>query len=107
MGKDIFVQIVKLIEKKMGRYKKEITRGTSLERDLGISGEDAWELLLEYKEEFGVDISKFDFNKYFSPEGDTVLSFLFGRTQDARGLTIGDLEKGIIAKRLDEDVIRE
>jgi acyl carrier protein len=106
MDDEILIQVTSLIEKQMGKYRKPITRETCLENDLGISGDDAVELLLAYSKKFSVDISKLDIRKYFMPEGDTILSSLIGsKERKEKQLTIGDLAKGIIAKQLNEEII--
>ena len=104
MGDEVLEEVTSLIEKQMGRYKKPIVRETCLEKDLGISGDDAVELLLDYSKKFDVDVSKFDIRKYFTPEGDTLLGFLSGK-KGKKELTVGDLEKGVMAKQLNEDII--
>ncbi|QNF31853.1 DUF1493 family protein [Adhaeribacter swui] len=42
---------------------------SSIENDLGITGDDAVELLEKFAQKFKVDLDGFDFSKYFSPEG--------------------------------------
>jgi len=103
-------QIIGLIESKMGKYEKPIASSTCLEKDLGITGDDAVELLLDYGKTLNVDLSKFDIRKYFTPEGDTILPSiirLFTGKKEAKSaeLTVGDLVKGVLAKRLDEEII--
>lgn len=110
MSEQILNQVISLIEKKMGKYRKPITRETCLEKDLGVSGDDAVELLLDYGKNFNVDISNLDLRKYFTPEGDTILPSILrsvtGKKESkAKELTVGDLEKGIIAKQLNEEII--
>jgi hypothetical protein len=73
MEDQLLRSIVVLIEAQMGTYKMPITRDTCLEKDLGIIGDDAVELLLAYSQEFDVDVSKLNLGKYFTPEGDTIL----------------------------------
>ncbi|MCX8019428.1 MAG: DUF1493 family protein [Chitinophagaceae bacterium] len=77
---------------------------------LGITGDDAVELLLEYSQKFNVDISNLNLKRYFTAEGDTILPaiirFFTGRKDPKESeLTIRDLEKGVLLKRLDEEVI--
>lgn len=110
MEDNFLKDIIALIEAKMGKYKIAIVRETCLEKDLGITGDDAAEFLLEYSQKFGVDVSNLNLRKYFTAEGDTILPAIirfFTRTKDPKEseLTIGDLEKGILLKRLDEEVI--
>ncbi len=72
-----------------------------MEKQLGIYGDDATEIMLVYGKEFNVDVSKFMAASYFSGEGFS----LFGKDEKTKELTLGDLEKGVIAGRLDEEVI--
>lgn len=110
MSNEVFNLIVALIEAKMGKYSMEITSKTCLDKDLGIIGDDAVELLLEYGAKFNVDLSGLNMKKYFVPEGDTIFPMIlryFTGKKDPKDseLTIGHLEKGVFAERLDEDVI--
>ena len=104
MSDEILKQVIGLIEKKMGRYKGPITRETCLEKDLGMTGDDAVEFLLDFGKQYNVDLAKFDIRKYFLPEGDT----MFGISNDKqKELKVGDLEKGIIAKQLNGEIISQ
>lgn len=112
MSDKVLNEIIKLVEDKMGKYKKPIIRETCLEKDLGISGDDAVELLLDYGKKFNVDMSSLDLRKYFIPEGDTILPavirlFSGKKKIKEKELTIGDLEKGVIARQLNEEIISE
>ncbi|HEY4651343.1 MAG TPA: DUF1493 family protein [Pontibacter sp.] len=42
---------------------------SEIEFDLGITGDDAEELVAKFAEKYNVDLKEFEFNKYFSPEG--------------------------------------
>ena len=110
MNDEIFNRIKLLVEGKMGKYRKPLLRDTTLEKDLGMSGDDAVEFILEFSKRFRVDISKFEIKKYFYAEGDSVLPaiirvFTGKKNPKQKELTIGHLEKSIIAGRLDEEVI--
>ncbi len=113
MNEETFLnEIIELIEARMGRYKKKITRETCIEKDLGISGDDAVEFLLDYAREFNVDITNFKIRRYFTPEGDTFLplilrTFTGKKEYKEQELTIDDLERGVLAGRLDEEVINK
>lgn len=90
--------------------KKEITRETTLEGDLRITGDDSDEFLIAFGKEFNVDVSKFPIGDYFGDEGDPILPaiirFLFNKKKrQTKPLTVGQLEKAVIAGRLDEEVI--
>lgn len=76
----------------------EITRMTTIERDLGITGDDAWNLMEKFRNEFCVDISNFEFDKYFQEEGSWVLGWLFNifkKRNMREKLTVGQLEEAI------------
>jgi Protein of unknown function (DUF1493) len=90
--------------------KKEITRETSIEKGLKITGDDSDEFLIAFGKEFNVDVSKFPIGDYFGDEGDPILPaiirFLTGKKKrQTKTITIGQLEKAVIAGRLDEEVI--
>lgn len=74
-----------------------------LEEDLGLYGDEAVDFMQKYAEKFNVDISLFPFYEYFSPEMDKISSFLkkmvIGLKKN-KTLTISDLKKGIIEKKL-------
>lgn len=105
-----FEKIIALIEKKIGKSSFVFKEDTKLEEDLGLTGDDAIEFLTDYSEIFNVNVSKFEFMKYFGDEGDTTVSIfnhLFGRkTKEKKSLTIRDLELGINAGKLDDTIIR-
>jgi len=75
----------------------------SIEKDLKIYGDDAYDLLVKYSKEFNVDISNFNFNKYFNSEIDGISLFilnLFGRKKKI-DLTIKDLKEAIVLGKLE------
>lgn len=102
MSEEIFQTIVLLITEKMGKYRKPLQRDTRLERDLGISGDDAVELLEAFAGKLNVDISEFQFNHFFTPEGDSLLATILGssKRKPEVDLTIGDLENAAIKGKL-------
>lgn len=110
MNDEIFEKIKLMVIDKMGKYRKPLVRDTTLEKDLGMSGDDAVEFIFEFSKRFSVDISKFEFKRYFFPEGDFILPAIIrsfaGRKNPKQGeLKLGDLEKAVIAGRLDEEII--
>ena len=110
MSEAIFDQIKRLVVDQMGNYKKPFTRQTAIEADLGITGDDAVEFLSEFGRRFNVDLSGFKIRQYFLPEGDTILPALIrvftGKEQDKKKeLTLGDLERAVLAGRLDGETL--
>lgn len=90
--------------------KKELSYETSLERNLRITGDDADEFLIAFGKEFNVDVSKFPIGDYFGDEGDPILPALIRmftgkKKRKTKELTIGHLEKAVLAGRLDEEII--
>jgi hypothetical protein len=100
----------KFIVKQSGVNDYEVIPDARLYEDLGVYGDDAFELLINYGEQFNVDLSKFMAADYFRGEGDVILPalirFLLNRPKPKyKTLTVSHLEKGIVAGRLDETVI--
>lgn len=89
---------------------EEVTSDASLEDDLGVSGDDAVDLIIAFGQKFHVDVSNFILSDYFCPEGDPILPALIKmitgkKSKKLKNLTVQHLQKGIIAGRLDEEVI--
>jgi hypothetical protein len=49
-----------------------------IELDLGITGDDAWELLDAIHKEYKTDLSNFDFTLYFAPEAGPIENKEYG-----------------------------
>jgi len=104
MNEQILNELIQMIEVKVGK-RKTITRNTTLEDEAGMTGDDAVEFLLDYSKRYNVDLTDFDIRIYFTAEGDSILSgiihTIIGRkVLKQKDLTVGDLENGIIQKRL-------
>lgn len=93
-------QLEVFIRDEIREYKLPISDKTLLEDDLGITGDDAVELIENFGEKFKVDISNFKFNSYFNSEPS-----IFIPQKAIKSLTVGDLKKAIIQGRLDDGVI--
>lgn len=110
MRKDSFENLIDFIVKQCAVDPTEVTRDARIEDDLGVYGDDAMELLVAFGKSFDVDVSKFMARDYFSAEGDKILPaiirvFTNKKKVSRKVLTVGHLEKAIIAGRLDEEVI--
>lgn len=71
---------------------KDLSLATDINRDLGIEGDDANELMPEFFERFSINIDDYDPYRYFVPEGYDFFSFRRGK--DRRGkipITLGML----------------
>ncbi|WP_394331641.1 DUF1493 family protein [Tenacibaculum agarivorans] len=78
------------LEDSFGTYNFDFEKTTSIENDLGITGEDGHDFIKNYSEKFKVDISEFIFSDFFHPEPS-----LFVTYGKVKPLTLGDLEIGI------------
>jgi acyl carrier protein len=113
MGESNFEMLKEFIVEQSGVYDEEVTPDARLYDDLGIYGDDAFELLIKYGKKFNVDLSKFMAADYFKGEGgvdliiDGLVRLFTGKISSTglKVLTVKDLEKGILAGRLYEEVI--
>ena len=99
---DAFDKIKEFVVKERGRYRKPLSRNTTLEKDLKICGDDSDEFIEAFGKEFQVDISEFDLAKYFASEGSFALMklTLFGIDTGNPPITLGDLEKAVHSGKL-------
>jgi acyl carrier protein len=104
-------QLNHLIISMSGVRENEIKPDARLYEDLGIYGDDAIELMIAYSSQFKVYISNFMAADYFQPEGDTLLpaiiGMITGNKKKYKILMVSHLEKGILAGRLNEEIINE
>lgn len=110
MSDETFDKLKTFVIKQSAVDDEIISTATQIENDLGVTGNDAVEFIVAYGKAFNVDVSKFMAADYFEGEGDKILQaiirFLSGRKKKTRKvLTVGNLEKGIHAGRLDEEII--
>jgi acyl carrier protein len=61
-------EITKIISKEAGIPQNKITENSTLLGDLKIDGDDAWEIFEQCHNKFSLDLTAFDFNKYFRCE---------------------------------------
>lgn len=93
--------LIDYIRQQVGVYDLIITKDTLIENDLGTTGQDANDLIFAFSKKYKVDITNFNFEKYFNDEPG-----IFGfRDRAIQPFTIGYLQKAIFAGRLDEEVI--
>jgi len=68
-----------------------IDSSTTLENDLGITGDDGFELIRKLGKHFSVDVTQFKFDEYFYPEPNLLTTY-----KKIKPLTINHLYNGII-----------
>jgi acyl carrier protein len=64
-----FERVAQLIVEECGVRRADVRPDSDLERDLGITGDDAGDLMTAYAREFSVDLADFEFLRHFGPEG--------------------------------------
>lgn len=110
MNHEIFNRIKRFTVDHAAVEEDDVTEDASLENDLGVYGDDAAEFIVAFGKEFNVDVSNFMAAEYFSPEGDIILPSIIRaltgkKKKKQKELTIGHLEKAVMAGRLDEEII--
>ncbi|WP_343745233.1 DUF1493 family protein [Chitinophaga sp.] len=100
MKEEIFNDLVAFIHSQSRGFDIPITMETSMENDLGITGDDGEDFIVEFSKKYSVDISNFYFTKYFYPEPSMI-----PMPSEIKILTVGHLMKAIEARRLDDNVI--
>jgi acyl carrier protein len=93
---------INLVHKKCGIAKSRININSRLEKDLRITGIDAYELLIDFRNEFNVDVSILDFDDYFLPEGTNW--FYPPKKYPTKILTIEHLIKAAVKGKLDDSI---
>jgi len=96
-----FADLISFIRQQIGEYAKPITRETLIEDDLGVTGDEAEDLIVNFAEHYNVNVDEFIFINYFyeEPSGFSFPDHI------VKPFTIRHLEKAIIAGQLNEEVI--
>ncbi len=109
MNDDVLKLVCSFIADEAGRDESEMDSTTMLEKDLGIYGDDALELILKFGKKFNVDVTRFLAADYFSGEGFMLPPYwrklLKMKFPDKKELTINHLVKALAAGKLDESII--
>ena len=100
MKEKVFSDLVDFIHKQTGSYDVPITKETSLENDLGITGDDGEDLIIAFGRKYNVNITNFYFTKYFYPEPQ-----ILSTPKEIKMLRVGHLLRAIEAGRLDDEII--
>jgi hypothetical protein len=84
----------------------ELTKSTTLGKDLGVGGDDADELIYQFSKTFNVNVDNFTLSKYFEgyPEGNFLTNLFSKKTPiiKEKELTLGDLEEAVKIGKLDD-----
>ena len=96
-----FTELVTFLRKQIGEYNMPIKRDTLIEDHLGVTGDEAENLIKAFGKKYNISIDNFNLSKYFY--GEPGIFDLQNRVIEP--FTIAHLEKAIVAGRLDEEVI--
>jgi len=77
MSPDLEQRIKEFVARERATEVGKITLDTTLVGDLGVDGDDGWELIEAFGKEFEVDLSEFDESKHFGPESGPFPPLLF------------------------------
>ena len=66
---DLGERVKKFLSKEISVKENSIKSSDRLFHDLGVDGDDAYELLQHYSVAFNVDLTQFEFSDYFGEEG--------------------------------------
>ena len=101
----ILNEILEFIEEHHCVPKQEMHMESKIEKDLGITGDDACEILVAFGKKFHVDVAQFMAADYFNAEGASRIWCTYN--PNLKTLTIGHMVKASIVGRLDESVIND
>ena len=61
-------EVIKIVAEKSGKPASSISESSTLLGDLGLDGDDAWEVIERCHDKYNVDFSSFYFSKHFRNE---------------------------------------
>lgn len=86
-------QLVNFIIAQRGTFDFVLTPDSSLQKDLGIYGDDALDFMIDFFKEFNVDSNGINLSNYFEDEG-LFMNYTLS-TSTKKPLSIGDLQRFI------------
>lgn len=99
MENKLFNSVVNFTKEFILDEKGQYTAKTDIEMDIGITGDDAADYIVEFGKRFNVDVSDFDFDEHFDPEG-TIFFFREMRNKNKKPITIEVLINSILSGKL-------
>jgi len=89
-----------MVRRHSGLRPEKIRSESRLLQDLGIDGDDAEYLLVEFFERFDVDMSNFNFRRFFMGEPQLFNFLKFGDKERLMPLTVDDLCRSAAARKI-------
>ncbi len=110
MNNEIFEKIKSFIEEERWKYTFTLERTTLLDEDLSINGDDAKDFIRAFGRKFNTDVANFIAVTQFETDCDVIIPgmvrFLAGKKKIIfKEIKIGDLERAVIAGKLDETIL--
>ena len=68
MSEPLLSEVIAFVADFRGQRPERLSAATRLREDLGIDGFDAEDILIAYRERFGVDMTAFEYDRHFGPE---------------------------------------
>jgi acyl carrier protein len=85
-------QVISFLASQLSMNPKRITLESSLVDDLRVAGEDGYRLMMDFGQQFGVDVSGLDVQAHFGREGGNPLMLVVpGLRPKLRPLKVKDL----------------
>ncbi len=96
------MDLYQFIKEETGYSVDDSSLNLSLQKDLGLYGDEVYDFIMKFSSVFDIDLKEFHFNHYFNSEEDKVslfLSSLFFKKRK-KNLILNDLQKAITSKKL-------
>jgi acyl carrier protein len=105
-GEGVFDEVVDVVARISAINKRSLTPTTELYDDLGLAGDDLYEVISNIRARFGTDFSKMHLPKFAPGETDAIFSLdplrkILGQPRRFQSLTIYSLVKAVQAGRWD------
>jgi acyl carrier protein len=92
---DTELKVIYFLSEFSGFQVNQINLKTELNKDLGIDGDDAIELINLFSKNFNVKIDSFDFKKRFNPEYPLYFKIFVRREFELLSITVNDLIQSV------------
>jgi acyl carrier protein len=73
MDESKLMKVIEFIERRLWKPQNGLSPETTIRDDLGVSGAEAADFMQDFGDEFGVDLSEFEFDLYFEREANALL----------------------------------
>jgi acyl carrier protein len=96
-------RVIAILERRCSIKPERLRGDTIINKDLGVDGDDAVDLLKAIQGEFDINVSDFEFSKYFGPESIGIIQMIKHLVRGQRpkfdSLSVHDLADYVDRKR--------